>query len=184
MRSRLYFVPLAALLAAAAVRADTIKIYNLDATLQYGTVSGTVTLDETTGRFTAANLTAAYGLTSSNFTAAPASFVQNSTYDVTTFNGSLLGSTFVLDLPVASLVNYAGGAVCSTSAFCTGSVSSAFNLPLAGSDYVTSGSLDLSTATTVTPEPSSLLLLGTGVFAVMVFVRRRIRKTTRQRQTI
>ena len=183
MRSRsFYMFCLLSLLLVGTSRADTIKIYNLDAILQYGTVTGTVTLDETTGTFTAANLTANYGLMTSTFSSPPASYVQNSTYDVTIFNGSLFGSTFALDLPVTSLVSYAGGTLCSTSAFCTGSVASAFNLPLSGSDYVTSGSLAASTTTTVTLEPSTLLLLGTGVVVAAGFVRRRMHNSTRQGQ--
>lgn len=166
MRPFLALTAAAVLSVCGIARADTYSVFTLNANLAIGSASGTLTLDTTTGRFTGSNVTAG----TTTFTSAPTSFTQYSGYDTTLFSGTG-GSIFTLDLPVASLMNYTGGALCSTSAFCGTLAASSFS---SGLNAVTSGTLTLNNPVAVTPEPSSVLLLGSGalLIAAVVLARR------------
>ncbi len=192
MRKKLVLT--AALLTACGVsRADTINVYNLSANASSGTVSGTLTLDATTGKFTASSISFLYtgvtvpgsGLvngTAYNFSGAGTNTQTGTGYSSNDFAGTGSASLFDFDLtlPTTSLIGYAGGSLCSTSQLCSGQAS-AIELMSTGVDYnrVTSGTLTLTSTTApvipaaVSPEPSGLMLLGTGVLGMGVLLRKR-----------
>jgi hypothetical protein len=100
--------------------ADSIT-FDVSATLQLGTLGGTITIDVTAGTVTSANITAPDTLTGpfTHFQAATLSdgFITLSLSD----DGGPLGpiDTLYLYLPVNTLVGYTGGSICSTTKPCT-----------------------------------------------------------------
>lgn len=172
------------LAAATVARADTINVFNLNASTSFGALSGTVTLNATTGNFTGSSIIFLYdgptfpgfvnGATYS-FTGAPVSSTKGTGFSSNDFlgTGDKTAFDFDLSLPMASLIGYKGGAICSVS-LC--SSASAFELYSSGQNYasVNSGTLTLmQPAVAVTPEPSALVLLATGVLGVGVVLRKR-----------
>ena len=175
MRFKLALVTASLLATSVLSKADTISIFNLAGVTTTGsTLSGTVTLNVTTGRFTDSSIKALYNGTTYTYSGAPISTTSGTGYSSIDFAGT--GATALYDfdliLPTASLIGYTGGALCSTSSTCGGRVS-AVEVTLTGSDtaQVTSGTL--TPAAAVTPEPSGLVLLGTGVLATTTLLRKR-----------
>lgn len=168
-----YFLPafftLTTLSSSMVSRADTLQTFFLSATLQTGSVSGTVTFDQTTGTFLQAQITAD-GLT---FSGLPNLVDQELNYVRVHYGlegtSDPSATAFGLNLPVSTLRGYVGGNLC-TFGSC-GSVTSAIgymtNVPL---NQVIDGTL-----TTVTPEPSSFVLLGSAALASVGIVRRRFK---------
>lgn len=166
-------------------RADTITTFDLQgvpndgitATTAAGTLTGTVTIDTTMGVITGVDATVdttsgVLGVTSETFTSLE--YQQSVTFPSDYFEAAATsgGYFLVLDFPVASLVGYSGGPLC-TYAYgyspCDGP-SSDYGNSQYGVGFV-SGSLTPEVA--ATPEPSSLALLGSGALGLAGVLRRR-----------
>ena len=174
MRLRLTLAAVAIACSFGIAHADTINTFNLNAVLTSGTALGTVTLDENTGKFTASNITVVAGGMSAVFTGAPISQTTATGLSSNVFATSASSLvSFDLALPIASLVGYTGGSICTVTASCALDVTGVQFAGAADLTDATSGTLTLVPAVVVTPEPSSLLLLATGVLVLGGIMRRR-----------
>ncbi len=158
-------------------KADTISGFSLNSNLEYGTASGTFTIDTTTGVLKSGSVTASYNGQSETLGTIVSSSGSSGFYTIalTTSSGGT-GDTFYLDLPVSTLLNYGGGSI-DTSNYNASHESYlyAYNTM----DYATSGTLNLTsttrsaTSTAVTPEAASWVLMLTGTGMLAVVARRR-----------
>lgn len=167
----------AGLLLALPVYADQVTVFSLitnypppQAQQPDGTASGTVTIDTTTGVIEAIDLSFA-GEPSITFSSTlwdvfgnpPDSFVELGESWTTPQNGFY---DVVIDLPVATLVGYAGGSICTAANPCPDGAFSGFTYGDSAITSYTSG--DLSPV----PEPASWTLLGAAVLGSVGMLRR------------
>lgn len=151
-------VGLFVLAAPSIVRADT--LFAATGTFQdSSTLSGTLTINTTTGLITAADLAVQYNITptvTEMFTQ-----ILGQTPNSVTLEGNDFSALSVY-INVSTLMGFAGGALCSTTVSCTGSVVTDVS-PSTGihgvpfNDFLTSGTLTVPVAA---PEPSTIVLFG------------------------
>lgn len=183
--------------AGTAARADSFQAFNLNETLTgNGVATGTLTLDTTTGVFTALNVAVsvsnAFPLTPPHFVftgitrqqidfgASFGSSVNVGFVDSVQSDPGIPSEQYDLELvfPVSSFVGYGGSALCAAPMPC--GVFGFSELTLTGpiTGLVPTGFEVLSGAVTpavaVTPEPSGLWLFGTGLFGVGLMMRKRL----------
>lgn len=165
-----------ALLSALAIpivtHADTVTNFNISGILQGGSLSGTLPIDITTGRFQTPNFTVSLNGTGYLFNSlyGQGMTLQN-TFGVFMDAG---GDFFQIALDLTSLMGYGGSSLCALSTPCsfppgdTAGLPSLFQFgPRGPLVFVQSGAL------TVTPEPSAFLLVGSGLIGIAGAVRRK-----------
>lgn len=154
---------------ATVARADSMETFDVSAATAGGSsISGTLTFDSTTLTFTDSNLTTTLGpITGAS---SESGLNPDSVYEGFGPFGS--GIYVVFNIPGSSLAGYSGGDVCSTSLPDCGPASSFLFNDFSASKFTT-GSLTLESNVSATPEPSSFLLLGTGLASMIAAVRRR-----------
>jgi hypothetical protein len=157
-----------------AVLADSIGTFTVSGTFQdSSTLSGTFTLDETTGIVTSADLMW------SDVTAAFTRILGQSTgegFRVIEVTGASL-DVVELFFQSASLVGYSGGSLCQAVTQPNNCLNS-FGGSVASAAIFSSGATEplVSGSAISTPEPSSLLLLGIGFVILAPVLRKRFRR--------
>ncbi len=157
------------------VQADAVTTLALNGSLAGGgSVTGTLLLDTTQSSITSGQFTVTYGTTTDMISGTPFPNQQPG-YLEETFSSALApdGSIgLLLYLPVTTLSGYQGSAVCSLTVFCgpgiaTYVVEGGPTGAAVSSQTLTSGSVS------ITPEPSSFVLFGTGLLCAAGAARRR-----------
>jgi hypothetical protein len=158
-----------------AAHAKTITFDLTNFTFDSGaTASGTINIDVTTGQLLSANITY-IGTSTYVFKGA---FQDQGVFGGNQYYGDLFtlpdgnGFDFDIDIPLTSLVGYTGGVICTSASQCSGGFAGGLT------PYPNTNNYDYSATGTLTaspvPEPSSVLLFGTGLLGVVGSIRRRL----------
>jgi hypothetical protein len=177
---RAMLTPIALLtLCSASIKADSFVVLNANGSFQSGGVlSGTVTLDQTTGVFTSVDLVVSSPV-SLTFTSLPATYNNSPAPGTTDVQSSPSSApqfpilTFAVFAP--SLIGYNGGQLASSLnqiIYQGNNYESAINYTFTNYDTLAFGSL------TPAPEPASLLLVGFGLTVALGLTRRFFRAKT------
>jgi PEP-CTERM motif len=171
-------LPLAAVCSLTA-HADVFGTFELSSQFQSGaSATGTITIDETLGSATTADFTYIFGGKSTVYD----TIISQQANDGVEFTQiGTLTNYFGLTTP-GTWVGYTGGSLCTAKDNCPVSgFPGAFYVtavigqgPKGGFDIASSGSLTAEPNTGVTPEPSSIALLGTGLLGTLGMIRRRM----------
>jgi hypothetical protein len=184
---RILLVAAALCVSSLAARADT--VFDLNATLQYGSISGTITLNDSSTAFSGIDLTfvddfrdEVWTFTTINAQQIPWTTVAPMLSVFTSVTESPNGRLFVeFNLPVDSLAGYDGGTICTSTFTLACSTTLGYPYPV-GIDSFLTGTGDpydgflsgtLTPVPSMTPEPSAFALLGTGLLGVAGVVRKR-----------
>jgi hypothetical protein len=185
---RLHFLLVTATLLSASLmaRADSFTTFTLVSTFEgsSGTIDGTLTFDTTTNLFTQGDIVASGfsnpadngvllngPLTGPNDGQGVVGVNSSFQVDAETFAGA-----FALFLPTDSLAGYTGGSICTQSAAAHCGDPTLFETGTGQTFEAATGSLTEVTVApppAVTPEPTGIALLGTGLLGLAGVVRRR-----------
>lgn len=191
MRRGFVFAASVLLSLSAAAHADAVRVFDFNGTLDPntgtgGSVFGTITLDTTSGTYLESSLSSRYGSTTYAVSSVETTYATtNGSLVILSFGSSTQPNDAVLSLvlPTTSLVNYAGGSICTDVARCSqannSNYTSSYFAPssIFGDGFVT-GNLSLPpvppTPVAATPEPSCIALMGTGLVGMAGVLRRRL----------
>ena len=167
--------------------ADT--VFDLNASLQYGSISGTLTLNDSSTAFSGMDLTfddshgRVWTITDITAQRIPYTGIAPMLSDITAVTSTTTGRlSLELNLPVESLAGYDGGNICVDSYPFACTTTLGYPYPVGIDSFLTGTNEDydgflsgsLTPVSSMTPEPSTFALLGTGLLGVAGVVRRRL----------